>query len=97
MVKNENGWILSPAYDINPVAYGCGTLTLNISKNDNTQDLKLALEVAQYFRIGTENANQIMNEVIKSVKDWRNIAKSFGLSTTEQNKMADAFVIADEF
>ncbi len=34
------GWALSPAYDINPVATG-GGLALNISKEDNSQDLDL--------------------------------------------------------
>jgi hypothetical protein len=36
---------LSPAYDVNPVATG-GGLALNISKEDNSQDLDLVLSIA---------------------------------------------------
>ena len=43
-----HGWVLSPAFDINPVADGHG-LKLNISETDNSQDLALVKEVAQYF------------------------------------------------
>jgi serine/threonine-protein kinase HipA len=46
----NNGWRLSPAYDINPVYYGTG-LTLNVSETDNSLDFELAREVAKYFRL----------------------------------------------
>ena len=36
----EGGWILSPAYDMNPVETGSG-LSLNISETDNAQELDL--------------------------------------------------------
>jgi len=39
----ENGWILSPAYEINPVETGNGIKT-NISESDNSLDLNLAME-----------------------------------------------------
>ncbi len=34
----EGGWILSPAYDMNPVETGSG-LSLNISETDNSQEI----------------------------------------------------------
>ena len=49
----DGGWLLSPAYDINPNEYGKG-LHLNISDKDNSLSLDLALEVAIYFRLGDE-------------------------------------------
>lgn len=88
------GWVLSPAFDINPVATGHG-LKLNISESDNAQDLMLAKEVAAYFRIKPGQADEIINEVIRAVKDWHNVATSLGLSAKEQASMADAFRIAD--
>jgi len=39
----ENGWILSPAFDLNPNPDGNG-LCLNVSESDNSQDLDLARE-----------------------------------------------------
>ncbi len=49
------GWTLSPAYDINPVATGNG-LSLNISRDDNSQDLDLARSIAPIFRVGNQQS-----------------------------------------
>jgi serine/threonine-protein kinase HipA len=88
------GWVLSPAYDINPVPYGEG-LSLNISEGDNAQDLDLAREVAVYFRIKAARAEVIIGEIVTVVKTWRKVARQFGISKLEQERMAPAFRIAD--
>ena len=51
----NNGWQLSPAYDMNPNERGSG-LTLNISENSNEQDISLALETAKHYKIKNEEA-----------------------------------------
>lgn len=89
-----HGWVLAPAYDVNPVSSGNG-LKLNISESDNTQDLNLANEVAPYFRLNSKGASQIIQEVIKAVREWRLEASSLGVSAREQERMARAFRIAD--
>lgn len=61
------GWILSPAYDINPVETGRG-LKLNISENDNSLDLGPAMEVPEFFRLNTMEAKQIIITVKTSIK-----------------------------
>lgn len=86
----ETGWRLSPAYDLNPAEYGIG-LTLNISENDNSLDLELALSVAKYFRLSQEQASQIITEVKDSVSHWREVAKKYGLSKQYQDRMENAF------
>lgn len=85
-----NGWRLSPAFDMNPIASGEG-LKLNISESDNAQDLNLAKEVAEYFRIKPDRANEIISEVIDAVKNWQKEATAIGISKSEQEKMARAF------
>lgn len=87
----ERGWKLSPAYDINPVETGTG-LTLNISDDDNALDLNLAIEVSEYFRIKKERAIQIIGEVKMMVSGWRIVADNYGLSRTEQELKASAFM-----
>lgn len=89
-ILQSMGWILSPAFDINPVADGNG-LKLNISETDNSQDLTLAKEVAEYFRIKPHKADKIIEEVTKIVKNWRTEASTLGLSKREQDHMASAF------
>lgn len=86
----SKGWVLSPAFDINPVASGDG-LKLNISESDNSQNLLLAKEIAEYFRVKSERADKIIHEIVNAVKDWRKEASAFGISTREQERMARAF------
>lgn len=86
----EKGWVLSPAFDMNPSAYANG-LTLNISKDDNAQDLELVLEVAPTFRIQPQRAKAILSEVVVAVKSWEKIARQHGLSNSEISRMSHAF------
>ncbi len=87
---SQAGWILSPAYDVNPVYFGKG-LTLNISETDNSLDFDLALSVAHYFRVNNEIAKTIVNEIKQVVSNWNVFAKKYGISSQEQNLMAAAF------
>jgi serine/threonine-protein kinase HipA len=87
---HENGWELSPAYDINPNEYGKG-LSLNISDNDNSLDLKLALAVAGYFRLNDKEAKQIIKQVTLAVTNWKKIAVKYKISNGEQERMSVAF------
>ncbi|MBC8406043.1 MAG: HipA domain-containing protein [Planctomycetes bacterium] len=92
---NENGWSLTPAYDLNPERNGEG-LKLNISETDNTQDLDLALEVSSYYRLKESRALELINEVVEAVKTWSEVASAIGLSKTAQDRMKRAFRIAAE-
>ncbi len=91
----ERGWVLSPAYDINPVATG-GGLALNISRDDNSQSLDLVRSVAPVFRVSNERAEEIIGEVVGSVSGWMELAKQLKLSTREINAMKNAFRVAEE-
>lgn len=93
-ILQSQGWVLSPAYDINPVAEGNG-LKLNISETDNSQDLALAQEVSEYFRVNPKRSNEIINEIVKVVKGWRKEATSLGISRREQDYMRNAFRVAE--
>ena len=89
-ILTNKGWILSPAYDINPVETGTG-LKLNISENDNALNLDLALEVLPYFRLEDEEAFDIITEVTNAVSNWRGIANKLGISRADQELKANAF------
>ena len=90
----DRGWVLSPAYDMNPVAVA-GGLSLNISEADNSQDLELAKSVAHYFRVGEERADIIIDEVKAVVKDWEAVAKKLSIPAREMNLMKSAFRCVD--
>lgn len=92
-ILKPEGWVLSPAYDINPAETGAG-LSLNISDSDNALDFNLAMEVAKFFRLDEERAHRIMREVTDAVKHWRSIAKKYGISNTECELKSRAFRIS---
>jgi serine/threonine-protein kinase HipA len=89
-ILSQQGWILSPAFDVNPVYHGKG-LTLNISETDNSLDLELARSVAENFRVDNTQAVKIIQEVQQAVKGWRKIAAKYRISKQEQDMMASAF------
>ena len=89
-ILTEKGWILSPAFDINPNEDGSG-LSLNISLDDNSLDLDLTLEVADYFRLTNENALKKIENIKKSVINWRSVANKYQLPKSEQELMAKVF------
>ena len=89
-ILTSTGWVLSPAYDINPVETGTG-LSLNISENDNSLDLDLALKVCPYFRLSENRAKEIKEEVLGAIKPWREHAKKHGISNAECELKSRAF------
>lgn len=87
----QTGWKLSPLFDVNPTPYG-ERLSLNITELDNTINLKLALEISEYFELSKIEAEINAAEVIKTVqKNWISFAERFGLSRGAIEYMRPAF------
>ncbi len=91
---SNNGWHLSPAFDINPIENGTG-LKLNISEDDNALDLDLAMEVHEYFRLDEAKSLKIIEEVTDVVKNWRQVAAKYGISKSNQELKAAAFSVVE--
>jgi serine/threonine-protein kinase HipA len=91
------GWRLSPAYDLNPMPTDIKPriLTTAIDLDDGTASLKLAFEVAAYFELAPDEARKIAAQVGKAVATWRKEAAKLGLTHTEIDRMASAFVHQD--
>ena len=87
---SEDGWRLSPAYDINPIETGTG-LNLNISENENSLDIDLALEVYEFFRLNKVEAMAIVGQVKSAVSKWRERATRYEISKTDQEIKVPAF------
>jgi serine/threonine-protein kinase HipA len=86
----ESGWVLSPAFDLNPDPGGTG-LSLNISETDNALNYGLALEVSPFFRLKPADTESILQQVKQAVKSWQSHAKTLGIARVEQEIMATAF------
>ena len=89
-ILGRHGWRLSPAYDINPIPTGTG-LTLNITEDDNSLNLELARDVAEFFRIEKERASEIVDHVKTVVNSWQQVASKHGISRREQDIMSNSF------
>lgn len=92
-ILTNEGWTLSPAYDINPSIDKDG-LALNIDTHNNELDFNLAISVGEYFRLDNSQMDKIINEVIEAVSSWKVIAQKIGISRAEQELMAAAFKVS---
>lgn len=89
----KDGWILSPAYDINPVETGTG-LHINISDVDNSLEWDLLRETSPFYRLEQEVAENILLEVKRAVQSWEKEAKALSISTLERDLKSNAFRMA---
>lgn len=89
------GWMLSPAYDINPIPDGGAGLKLNVNQYSNDLNVELALSVAGIFRLDSEEAHVIASTIKNITSQWRAVAQTLGLSQREISDMAHAFRVAD--
>ena len=87
----DKGWILSPAFDVNPTPNSSG-LNLNITEYSNATDMELAREVAAQFRVQPQRSKGIIEQVEKAVRDWRKVAAGIGITRSEMQRMETAFI-----
>jgi serine/threonine-protein kinase HipA len=89
-ILTKQGWILSPAFDINPSIEKDG-LALNIDTDNNALNFELAKSVGEYFQLTVSDMDSIIKEVKVAVSSWKVVAQNIGISRTEQEMMASAF------
>lgn len=85
----EKGWVLSPAYDINPSDFT--TQSLLISRNSNESSLEALLAAANDYMLSMDVAKRITDEVRNTMVQWHNVAHQCGISSNEQNRFAHRF------
>ena len=91
-ILTSKGWILSPAYDLNPSIDKDG-LALNIDMDNNALDYDLVKSVGDYFRLDNNQMNNIIEEVTTVVRTWDTVATTCGIPKREQEIMSKAFNI----
>ena len=89
-ILKENGWRLSPAYDINP-SVDKEELALNIDMSDSSLSFQLAKSVGELFQLNNLQMDDIINEVMTARQKWKKIAGQIGISGIEQELMSQAF------
>jgi serine/threonine-protein kinase HipA len=93
LLRGERGWSLSPAYDMNPsprdIDGGMHVLALN--ELDHTGSLEIAMSVAEYFGLRTDDAKTIAGEVARAIVPWKSAAQAQGIGRQEIEQLASAF------
>lgn len=90
-ILSNNGWILSPLYDVNPVPYG-DELSLLVDSEDNSINVDLAIRTAPRYGITEKEATKLSEEILAIVRNnWESLAKKYGLSRGQIENMRPAF------
>ncbi len=90
-ILSDEGWELSPLYDVNPDIYG-EYLSLNVDADNSSIDFELAVQAAPYYGIGKKYAVQEVDKIKNTVREnWKELAKKYGISRGEIERMSPAF------
>lgn len=89
----DQGWKLSPAYDLNPSLERTDMLHTAIADDNNDATIENALRYAEYFRVSDTEAKLIVNNMKTIIGTWQQVARRYGLSQAEITRMAPAFKV----
>jgi serine/threonine-protein kinase HipA len=89
----KTGWHLSPAYNLNPTPTDrkARILTTNISLDEGTCTIDLALSQAELFGLSLPDAKANISGVGRAVVEWRELAREAGQTNNQIDRMASAF------
>ncbi|MBF0452931.1 MAG: type II toxin-antitoxin system HipA family toxin [Candidatus Magnetomorum sp.] len=92
-LRDSSGWRLSPVYDINPTPSDINERVLStcIDFDNPTGSVDIALEVCEFFDLQKNQAEKIIRNMARIIKDWRNAARNQGIPEIEMERMASAF------
>lgn len=93
LLREQNGWGLSPVFDVNPhYRHGTAESTPVSARDDPARrDIRNLLAAADSFSITSDQAAAIVLEVERATSDWRGVAASFGIEHEGADAMAQAF------
>jgi len=88
-----NQWVLSPAFDINPVPSKGHTLETGISElSGNEGSIEAAIEAAPFFEIDPNDAALRAKEMAQTISDnWKHMFRQQGVTTASISAYSPAF------
>jgi len=91
--RGRDGWVLSPAYDLNPtpVDVKARVLATNIDLDEATCSVDLLESAADFFGLQIALARKIIRGVAEVTKTWRTVARDVGSREGEIRRMESAF------
>jgi serine/threonine-protein kinase HipA len=87
------GWLLSPAFDLNPVPTDLKPriLSTNINLDEATCAIDLVRSAADLYGLSLGAADEIIRKVATSVRNWRKTAAVLGAKPSEIERLSSAF------
>jgi serine/threonine-protein kinase HipA len=98
LYQGTDGWVLSPAYDLNPTPVDLKPRVLSTTidvDGDPSASIELALEVTGYFDLDRAGARKIVREVSAAISRWSEVARRVGLAAGDCSRLETAFEHAD--
>ena len=83
------GWVLSPAYDMNPTLNEHQSLLIN--GKTNMSNLSILLDSCDEYMLTHAIAKEIIDKVVAAVKDWRALANRLGITKREMTLFEGVF------
>jgi len=83
---NAKGWTLSPAYDLNPTLNDFQSLLISASSNES--NLNILLESAEEYMLDKKQCEEIIQEVVSVVNNWKTIAKQLQIPKSEIDRFS---------
>ena len=89
------GWVLSPAYDMNPTLNEHQSLLIN--GKTNMSNLSILLDSCDEYMLTHAVAQEIIDKVVAAVKDWRALANRLGITKREMTLFEGVFEKAVDY
>lgn len=86
----NKGWLLSPAFDMNPSLFG-DEHKLLIDRNDNSSNLDLLLDNFNYYMIDKTVAKETISIIKHTCAKWETYAIQYGANKDELEMMKGCF------
>ena len=91
-LRGRSGWILSPAFDMNPNPYVAASRSTSIGyESEPKKEFGGLMNSAKYFQINGARAKEMWSEIITGVSKWREVASSHGISASEKKQFSPVF------
>ena len=89
-VLEKQGWRLAPAFDVNP-NIDKAEHVLCIDDLDNRPSIETVLSTREFYGLNAVEAEAVVEQVLRAVDDWKEVARREHLSSADVQVTAAAF------
>lgn len=90
-LRGRGGWVLSPAFDINPNPDPELRQTTIAGAERPAEEAEGLIELARACRLSVAQARATLAEIAEAIDSWRAVARQNGVPPTELERFTDSF------